>query len=99
MKGFDNNMSTVAFKYFSKYQETVKHYCLENGLDYYKLLDCSFGKGKNSFSFAHSDGHTDGSLGLLDDTPMPCVLWVNINPDGSLTFTQTEYTKQFVSSN
>jgi hypothetical protein len=89
-------MGSAAFKYFAKYQDRVKRYCLENNLDYSKLLECAFGKGKNNFSFAHSDGHTDGSRGLLDDTPMPCVLWVEINTDGSLTFTQTEHTNHFL---
>jgi hypothetical protein len=89
-------MGTQAMMYFAAYQDKVKKYCLENGLNFDKLLDCSFGKGKNNFSFAYADRYTDDSKGLLNDTPMPCVLWVDVKSDGSLNFTQTEHTNRFL---
>jgi hypothetical protein len=82
--------------YLKNYESRVEDYCIDNGLDYSKLLSCSFGKGKNNFSFSHYEGNFDDSVGLLDDTPMPCVLWVDINYDGSLDFTKTEFTEQYL---
>jgi hypothetical protein len=86
---------------FLPYKDRVKQYCLENKLDYEKLLsECHFGWGINNFSFAHShpNGLHDGSRGLLDDTPMLGVLMVDINKDGSLNFRQTEHTRTFISA-
>ena len=37
-----------------------------------------------------------GKMGLLDETPMPVVLWIRLI-DGSLVFQQTEHTKKYLS--
>ncbi|MDE7281603.1 MAG: hypothetical protein K2N36_07680 [Ruminiclostridium sp.] len=37
-----------------------------------------------------------GKTGLLDDTPMPLVLYIEKKPDGSLNFIQTEYTNKYL---
>lgn len=37
-----------------------------------------------------------GKMGLLDDTPMPLVLYIEKTSDGTLKFTQTEHTKKYL---
>jgi hypothetical protein len=86
--------------FYSDYKDRVKEYCDKNGLDYDKLMGCYFGRGLDNFSFAHPypNGLHNGSRGLLDDTPMLGVLFVDINKDGSLNFRQTEHTRTFISA-
>jgi hypothetical protein len=91
-------MGSAAMIHFLPYKDRVKDYCLKNGLDYNKLISCFFGMNNSNLSFAHPDNLHDGSNGLIDDTPMPCVLWIDINTDGSLNFRQTEYTQKYISA-
>lgn len=38
-----------------------------------------------------------GKMGLLDETPMPVVLWISRDSNGNLSFKQTEHTKKYLS--
>ena len=38
----------------------------------------------------------NAGLGLLDETPMPLVLYIKRLPDGRLLFKQTEHTKKYL---
>ena len=35
-------------------------------------------------------------MGLLDETPMPVVLWISRDFNGNLSFKQTEHTKKYL---
>jgi hypothetical protein len=82
---------------FDDYKKDVQKFCLRNNLDFGKILKLPKSGNSNFIMVAHSDGHTDGSQGLLDDTPMPCVLIINKERDGSIGFEKTKYTAKYLS--
>ena len=54
---------------------------------------------KNMLVLQYFDAETESvkkGLGLLDETPMPAVLWITKNGD-KLEFEQTEHTKKYLS--
>jgi hypothetical protein len=81
---------------FDDYKNAVKEYCDVNRLNFNKILSLPKSGNGKFIMVAHSDGHTDGSKGLLDDTPMPCVLIINKNQDGTVAVEQTQYTKRYL---
>jgi hypothetical protein len=83
---------------FEDYKDVVKAYCLDNHLNFNKILTLPKSGNRDFILVAHSDGLHDGSRGLLDDTPMPCVLIINNNYDGSVSVRQTEHTRKYISA-
>lgn len=83
-------------KRFDDWSEQIREYCEENGFDFEKAKKLSKSWGKDNLALAYYD-KTKGNtgLGLLDDTPMPLVLWISETKDG-LIFKQTEYTRQYL---
>ena len=73
------------------YEEEIKQYFKENGLDYRKLKGLYRGCAENFIVYQHSD--EDGKIGMWE--PMPVVIWIRKDGD-KLKFEQTEYTKRYL---
>ncbi|MCM1577358.1 MAG: hypothetical protein NC078_00990 [Ruminococcus sp.] len=83
-------------KLFDDWSSEIENYCNENGLSFDKAKKLSQSRNKTSIGPGYHDPEK-GKRGLLDDTPMPLVLYIERIQDGSLVFTQTEYTKKYLS--
>lgn len=83
-------------KMFEDWSEEIKAFCGNNGFSFEKAKKLSKCWGKNDLVLQYHDPEK-GSMGLLDETPAPVVLWIRKEPDGTLSFEQTEYTKQYLS--
>lgn len=83
---------------FNEWSSEIQAYCLKNGLSFEKAKKMAKGQHKDDFlSLAYPDPEKSKSgLGLLDDTPMPAVLFIFKNEDGSLRFEQTEFTEKYL---
>ena len=82
-------------KKFLDWAHEIKEYCEMNGLDFEKAQRMSKSCGENDLALQFCD-EEKGQNGLLDETPMPVVLWVKKGDNGSLTFEQTEYTEMYL---
>lgn len=91
MKGSD-----VMCKRFDDWSAQIKKYCNENGYNFDKASKLSKCWGRDDLILQYHDPEK-GKLGLLDETPMPVVLAIYKQPDGTLRFEQTEYTKKYLS--
>jgi hypothetical protein len=80
---------------FNKYEQEIKEYCDDNGLDFSKAKKMGHCWGKNDLIIQYVD-YEKGKRGLLDETPAPVVLEMEI-VDGKPQFKQTQYTKQYLS--
>ena len=82
--------------HFVEWSDEIKAYCESNGLSFEKAKTMSRGFNRTMVSLCYYDRNkkTDG---LRDDTPMPAVLFIEKQPDGSLKFEQTEHTKKYLS--
>ena len=81
-------------KRFEDWSEQIEKYCNENGFDFEKAKHLSKSWGKDNLALSFYDPQK-GKMGLLDDTPMPLVLWITKTTNG-LIFEQTEYTRQYL---
>ncbi len=85
-------------KLFDDWSGEIEAYCKANGLDFDKAKKLSQSWSKTSLGLAYFNKEDErGKLGLLDDTPMPLVLWIEKDKDGKLQFTQTEHTRKYLS--
>ncbi len=80
---------------FDKYEQEIEKYCDNNGLDFSKTkgMGCCFGKTHLIIQYVD---YEKGKRGLLDETPAPVVLEMEI-VEGKPQFKQTQYTKQYLS--
>ncbi len=87
-------------KRFDEWSEHIKGYCDVNGLDFEKAKKLSKSWGIDDLMLLYYDSECEvvkKGLGLLDETPMPLVLYIKKEPNGKLVFEQTEYTKKYLS--
>lgn len=83
-------------KLFSEWSTEIQEFCDKNNYSFAKAKKLSKNWGKDFLTLAYYDPNKK-SNGLLDDTPMPAVLLISKEPDGSLKFEQTEHTKKYLS--
>lgn len=79
---------------FQEWSEEIKAYCEQNGLNFEKARKMCKSWGKNDIALQYYDPNRE-KKGLLDETPMPVVLWIT-KQGGMLNFEQTEYTKKYL---
>ncbi len=79
---------------YKKYEEQIKAYCLENGLDFEKLKRTGLSWGEGDLWFHYYDPSVKTN-GLLDETPAPIVLIMEVS-DQEVVFEQTEYTEKYL---
>lgn len=85
---------------FNEWSNEIRLYCEENGLSFARakaMVKCS---SSNMLALQYFDENVDKerqNMGLLDETPMPVVLWI-FNENGTFVFKQTEYTKKYLAS-
>ncbi len=82
-------------KLFEEWSEEIRKYCENNGLDFDKAKKMPKSWGKNDVWVLYHDPEK-GKNGLRDETPMPIVLRIDRQPDGTLVFGQTEHTKKYL---
>lgn len=80
---------------YKEYSDRIKRYCEDNRLNYDKLDKMVKGCGSDDIIIQYHDPEK-GKMGLLDETPMPVVLWIKRNGD-KLVFEQTEHTHKYLS--
>lgn len=86
-------------KLFDDWENEIRLYCQENDLDFEKLKKLSQCWGKDFLALQYYNPESETvkkGLGLLDETPMPVVLMIQKDTDGSLIFEQTEHTKRYL---
>lgn len=87
-------------KLFDDWSNEIKKFCQDNGFSFEKASKLSKCWGKDDLILQYFDPECDAvkkGLGLLDETPMPIVLSIFKQPDGSLKFEQTEHTRKYLS--
>ncbi len=87
-------------KLFIEWSNEIQQYCESNGLNYDKAKSLCKGCGKDFMFLQYFDPESESvkkGSGLRDETPMPLVLAIYKQPDGSLKFEQTEHTKKYLS--
>ncbi len=82
---------------FDDWSEEIKKYCEDNGFSFEKAKKLSKCWGKNDLVLQYYDSENSSGLGLLDETPLPIILVIYKQPDGSLRFEQTEHTRKYLS--
>ena len=85
-------------KLFDEWSAQIEEYCIKNNLSFEKAKKMSKCWSKNDIILQYFNPESESvkkGLGLLDETPMPAVLWITKNGD-SLNFEQTEYTRQYL---
>ena len=85
-------------KRFDEWQKEIEKYCIENNLSFNKAKSMSQSSNKTTLLLQYFDPECESvkkGLGLLDETPMPAVLWITKNGD-RLEFEQTEYTHKYL---
>lgn len=80
---------------YRNYAEQIRDYCENNKLNFNKLEKMIKGCGSDDIIIQYHDPEK-GKNGLLDETPMPVVLWIK-RIDGGLVFQQTEHTRKYLS--
>lgn len=80
---------------FNEWENDIKQYCKENNLSFEKAQKMAKGSNKTTLVLQYYNPE-DGKKGLIDETPMPAVLWVTKVGD-KLQFEQTEYTRKYLS--
>ena len=86
-------------KLFDEWADEIRSYCQHNNLDFERAKQLSKCWGKDFLALQYFDSNSESvkkGLGLLDETPMPVVLLVQKNNDGSLIFKQTEHTRRYI---
>ena len=85
-------------KRFDEWENEIRKYCEENGLDFEKAKTMAQSSNQTMLLLQYFDPESESvkkGLGLLDETPMPAVLWITKNGD-KLEFEQTEYTHKYL---
>ena len=82
-------------KMFVDWSDEIKGYCETNGYDFEKAKKLVKSWGKTNLFLLYHDPEK-GKAGLCDETPMPIVLSIFKEPNGSLRFEQTEHTKKYL---
>lgn len=85
-------------KRFEEWKNEIEEYCKDNNFDFSKVKKLSQGSNKDMLVLQYYDPNNINAkegIGLLDETPMPVVLWVRRKGD-RLEFEQTEYTKKYL---
>ena len=82
-------------KLFEEWSGEIQKYCEDNGLNFEKAKKLSKSWSKNDLLLGYFDPEK-GKMGLLDDTPMPLVLYIR-KENGTLIFEQTEHTRKYLS--
>ena len=72
----------------------IKDYCIQNGLDYDKLLSNSIKGCDESSVTLQEKSDLPCPEGLLNETPLPVLLTIK-NEKGRLIFEQTERIKKY----
>ena len=83
-------------KMFDELSIKIQDYCISNGLDFEKAKKMCKGCGKDFMFLQYYDPNGE-KKGLLNETPMPLVLMISKQADGSLMFEQTEHTRKYLS--
>ncbi len=86
---------------FDEWANEIKEYCDKNNLSFEKAKTMSQSSNKTMLLLQYYDPNSESvkrGMGLLDETPMPAVLWVTKNGD-KLDFEQTEYTQKYLAVN
>ena len=81
-------------KRFEEWRSDIQKYCAENGLSFSKAEKMVKGSNENMLVLQYHDPNIKTN-GLLDETPMPAVLWVTRGTNG-LVFEQTEFTRKYM---
>ena len=79
---------------FDQHEKEIRKYCDENGLDFDIVKSMPQCWGKNDIWLQYYDPEK-GKSGLLDETPAPIVLKIEIN-NGIVTVEQTEHTNKYL---
>ncbi|MCD8127497.1 MAG: hypothetical protein LUD82_08680 [Clostridiales bacterium] len=82
-------------KRFDEWSEHISDYCAKNGLSFEKAKRMVQSSNENVLVLQYYDPTKEASQGLLDETPMPVVLWVT-RENGQLKFEQTEHTSKYL---
>ena len=86
---------------FDEWANEIKEYCDKNNLSFEKAKTMSQSSNKTMLLLQYYDPNSESvkrGMGLLDETPMPAVLWVTKNGD-KLDLEQTEYTQKYLAVN
>lgn len=81
-------------KLFIDWENEIKAYCAENGLDFEKAKNMPKCWGKNDIWLQYHDPDK-GKNGLRDETPAPIVLKIS-RVGSTIKFEQTEHTKEYL---
>ncbi len=81
---------------FDDWSKEIEKYCKNNGFSFEKAKKLSKCWGKNDLVLQYYNSENSSGLGLLDETPLPIVLSIYKQPDGSLRFEQTEHTRKYL---
>lgn len=79
---------------FATWEPEIHKYCEDNGLDFNKAKTMPKAWNKDFLVFLYADPN-ERTRGLLDETPAPIVLRMDL-VNGNPVFTQTEYTKKYL---
>lgn len=79
---------------FDIYEQEIRQYCKDNGLDFSKAEEMGHCWGKTRLVIQYVDP-AKGEKGLWDETPAPVVLIMEII-DGKPHFEQTQYTQLYL---
>lgn len=83
---------------FEEYQEEIKRYCDNNGLDFTKLQNMSKSYSKDILFFQYFNKNANHSnKGLNDETPSPVVLFMHVE-NSKVRFEQTEFTQKYLAN-
>ena len=82
-------------KLFDDWSAEIRQYCENNNLSYEKASRLTKCCGTDFLALQFYDP-SQGKDGLLDETPMPLVLFIHKTPEG-LVFEQTEHTRKYLS--
>lgn len=88
-------------KRFDEWENEIRKYCADNNLSFEKAKSMAQSSNKTTLLLQYFNPDAESvkkGLGLIDETPMPAVLWITKNGDG-LKFEQTEYTRQYLAAN
>jgi len=85
-------------KRFEEWENEIRDYCGKNNLNFDKAKKMVQSSNKDMLLLQYFDPENESvkkGLGLLDETPMPAVLWIKRNGN-ALEFEQTEHTRRFL---
>lgn len=80
---------------FDEWSDEIKKFCDDNDLSFDSAKKLSQSWGKDDLVLQYYDKEK-GKNGLLDETPMPVVLWIKRDKAGKLSFEKTEYTEKYL---